>query len=71
MLNNRTAAQWAKAQQAMEKALQLQPEASESHAAAGSFYYYCPQDFDRALEWLGKARARAPNNAFVLMLQAP
>src|SRR5688572_2017219 len=66
--DNRTAAQWAKAQQAMEKALQLQPEASESHAAAGSFYYYCPQDFDRALEWLGKARARAPNNAFVLML---
>ena len=66
--NNRTADQWAKAQQAMEKALQLQPEASESHAAAGSFYYYCPQDFDRALEWLGKARARAPNNAFVLML---
>ena len=66
--NNRTADQWAKAQQAMEKVLQLQPEASESHAAAGSFYYYCPQDFERALEWLGKARARAPNNAFVLML---
>lgn len=49
-------------------ALKLAPDASESHVAAGSFYYYCPQEFDRALEWFTKARERAPNSASALML---
>ncbi len=66
--NNRTAGQLGRAQQAMEMAVKLQPDASESYAAAGSFYYYCPQDFDRALDALAKARERAPSNAFVIML---
>ncbi|MDQ3626925.1 MAG: hypothetical protein M3372_07325 [Verrucomicrobiota bacterium] len=66
--NNRTPEQLARARNAMEMAMKLQPDASESYAAAGSFYYYCPQNFDRALEMLAKARARAPNNAFVLMV---
>ena len=66
--SNRTPDQLARAQHAMEMALRLAPDASESHVAAGSFYYYCPQDFDRALEWLTKARERAPNNAAALML---
>lgn len=65
---DRTPEQMARARRAMEMAMKLQPEASESFAAAGSFYYYCPQDFPRALEALEKARARAPNNAFVIML---
>ncbi|CAN5673650.1 hypothetical protein BH20VER1_BH20VER1_06660 [soil metagenome] len=66
--NNRTPEQLAKARHAMEMAVKLQPDASESSAAAGSYYYYCQQDFDRALDALAKAHARAPNNAFVLML---
>ncbi|MBA3387407.1 MAG: hypothetical protein H0T95_12475, partial [Chthoniobacterales bacterium] len=49
-------------------AVKFQPDASESYAAAGSFYYYCPRDFERALDALEKARARSPNNAFVIML---
>nr|MBA3883562.1 hypothetical protein [Chthoniobacterales bacterium] len=43
---NRTPEQLARAQHAMEMAVKLQPDASESYAAAGSFYYYCPLDFD-------------------------
>ena len=66
--DNRTPEQLARAQHAMEMTLKLAPDASESHVAAGSFYYYCPQDFDRALEWFAKARARAPNSASALML---
>ena len=65
---NRTAEQLARARHAMEMALKLAPDASESHVAAGSFYYYCPQEFDRALEWFTKARERAPNSASALML---
>jgi TolB-like protein/Flp pilus assembly protein TadD len=66
--SNRTPDQLGRARHAMEMALKLQPEASESYAAAGSFYYYCPQDFERALANLAEARERAPNNAFVIML---
>lgn len=65
---HRTPEQLARARHAMEMAVKLQPDASESYAAAGSFYYYCYQDFDRALENLKLAHARAPNNSFVLML---
>ena len=65
---NRTPEQFGRAREAMEMALKLQPEASESFAAAASFYYYCPQDFPRALEYLTKARQLAPNNGFVIML---
>lgn len=65
---NRTPEQLARAQHAMEMAVKLQPDASESYAAAGSFYYYCLKDFERALDELAKARARSPSNAFVIML---
>ncbi len=65
---NRTPDQLGRARHAMEMALKLQPEASESYAAAGSFYYYCLQDFERALANLVEARERAPSNAFVIML---
>ncbi|MBA2269163.1 MAG: tetratricopeptide repeat protein [Chthoniobacterales bacterium] len=65
---NRTPEQLTRARHAMEMAVKLQPDASESYAAAGSFYYYCPKDFERALDALAKAHARSPNNAFVIML---
>ena len=65
---NRTPDQLERARHAMEMAVKLQPDASESYAAVGSFYYYCPQDFERALAALAEARERAPSNAFVIML---
>ena len=65
-----TPEQLSRARQAMETALRLAPDASESHAAASSFYYYCLQDFDRALEYAAEARRRGPNNAHVILLTA-
>ncbi|MBA2430518.1 MAG: tetratricopeptide repeat protein [Chthoniobacterales bacterium] len=65
-----TPEQLGRARDAMEMALRLAPDASESHAAATSFYYYCLQDFDRALEYAAEARRRAPNDAHVILLTA-
>jgi TolB-like protein/Tfp pilus assembly protein PilF len=63
---HKTTEQLAAAQTAMETAVRLQPESSESHAAAGSFYYYCLQDFDRALAEYKKARELSPSNAVAI-----
>jgi TolB-like protein/Flp pilus assembly protein TadD len=63
---HKTPEQLAAAQTAMETAVRLQPGSSESHAAAGSFYYYCLQDFDRALAEYGKARELSPSNAVAI-----
>ena len=63
---HKTAEQFAVAQSAMETAVRLQPESSESHAAAGSFYYYCLQDFDRALAEFKKAHELSPSNAVAI-----
>ena len=65
---HRTPQQLARARQAAETAVNLQPEASETHAGAGSFYYYCLQDFDRALSELSQARERAPGNSTAILL---
>ncbi|CAN5753913.1 hypothetical protein BH20VER1_BH20VER1_20360 [soil metagenome] len=65
---NRTPEQLERARYAMEMALKLQPDSSEAHTAAGSFHYYCRLDFDRALEHLAEAHARAPNHADVILL---
>ena len=65
-----TPEQLARARHAMETALRLAPDATESHAAATSFYYYCLQDFNRALEYAAEARRRGPNNAHVILLTA-
>ncbi len=54
----------------MEMANKLHPDASESHAAAGSFYYYCLRDFDRALAEFGKARELSPSSANAIVMTA-
>ncbi|CAN5573297.1 hypothetical protein BH18VER2_BH18VER2_11400 [soil metagenome] len=69
-VEHRTPAQLTLAQEAAETAMKLQPEASESHTAAGSFYYYCPQDFERALAELKQARELSPSSARAIMLTA-
>lgn len=50
-----------RARVAAETALRLGPELAEAHAAMGLFYYYCLQDFDRALQELEFAHERRPN----------
>ena len=62
-----TEPQLARARAAAEKALQLAPNSAEGHGAMGTFYYYCLQDFDRALTELTLARERAPNDANVVL----
>jgi TolB-like protein/Flp pilus assembly protein TadD len=47
-------------------ALRLAPESADAHAAMGMFYYYCLQDFDRALAELTVAHERAPNDGNIL-----
>jgi TolB-like protein/Tfp pilus assembly protein PilF len=56
-------AQKERARTAVETALRLAPDMVDTHGALGLFYYYCLQDFDRALSELQIAKERAPNNA--------
>ncbi len=58
-----TDAQLMRARTAAETALRLAPEMADAHGAMGMFYYYCLQDYDRALTELNIARERAPNDA--------
>ena len=44
----------------------MQPELSDAHSALGLFYYFCLQDFDRALLELDEARKRSPNDGNVI-----
>ena len=57
-----TQAQLERARRAAEMPLRLQPELGEAHTALGNFYYYCLQDFERALVELDEARKRSPND---------
>jgi TolB-like protein len=54
-------------QTAAENALRLAPDMADAHVAMGIFYYYCLQDFDRALTELETAHGRAPNDANILL----
>jgi TolB-like protein/Flp pilus assembly protein TadD len=56
-------AQLTRARTAAETALRLAPDMAGPHAAMGMFYYYCLQDYDRALTELKIAHDRAPNDA--------
>ena len=59
--------QLARARHAAETAVKLQPDLGESRTAMGSFKYYCLQDFDGALHEFEEARARLPNDGYVLL----
>jgi TolB-like protein/Tfp pilus assembly protein PilF len=60
-------AQLNRVQTAAENALRLAPDMADAHIAMGIFYYYCLQDFDRALTELEIAHGRAPNDANILL----
>src|SRR5205823_247934 len=62
-----TEAELTRARTAAETAMRLAPDLPDAHVAVGLFYYYCLQDFDRALTELEFARARAPNDAGFLL----
>ena len=49
-----------RARVAAETAVRLQPELGEARMGLASFYYYCLQDFDRALAELDEAQKRSP-----------
>ena len=61
-----TAARLDRARRAAETAVRLQPELGEAHSALGLFYYFCLQDFERALLELDEARKRSPNDGNVI-----
>ena len=60
-------AQLKRIQTAAENALRLAPDMADAHVAMGIFYYYCLQDFDRALTELEIAHSKVPNDANILL----
>jgi TolB-like protein/cytochrome c-type biogenesis protein CcmH/NrfG len=63
-----TPEQLERAEKAMETAVRLQPDSSETHHGVGSFYYYCKQDYERALAELELARQGAPNDPDIIQM---
>ncbi|MHC4582878.1 MAG: protein kinase domain-containing protein [Planctomycetota bacterium] len=51
------------AEQAVNRALQLNPNLPEAHLALGHYYYHGHLDYDRALEQFAIARKSQPNNS--------
>ncbi|HEY2801577.1 MAG TPA: tetratricopeptide repeat protein [Chthoniobacterales bacterium] len=62
----RTEAQKTLAREAAEKALRLDPDHGNGHAAMGMYLYYCLQEYDQALAELEKAREQAPGDPMVI-----
>jgi len=54
------------AKDAVEKALELNPDLPEAHRARGYYYYWCHLDYDRALEQFAIARKSLPNDIMLL-----
>ena len=60
-----TPARLAQADNALQAALRLQPDAGETHLAAADYYYHAFRDYDRARRELDLARRTLPNSADV------
>jgi len=67
---DRTEERKSRAEAAVNRMLQLQPELPESHLALGAYYYFCLKDYDRALEELSIAEQGLPNNVEILNIIA-
>jgi TolB-like protein/Flp pilus assembly protein TadD len=63
---DRTQKRQEEAKQAVDRALQLQPDLGEAFLALGYYYYWCRHDFDAASKTFEQARARLPNNPEIL-----
>ncbi|MGB8658597.1 MAG: protein kinase [Candidatus Zixiibacteriota bacterium] len=55
-----------KAKEAVDRALELNPDLPEAHRALGIYYYYGSRDYERALEQFAIAQKGQPNNSDVL-----
>lgn len=56
----------AMAKQAVDKALQYNPDLPQVHLALGHYYYHCHLDYDNALQQFEIVRKNMPNNAELL-----
>ena len=54
------------ARRAADRALELAPDAHETHLALGVYHYWCHKDYERALQSLSVARAVVPWNTDIL-----
>jgi serine/threonine-protein kinase len=54
------------AKDAVDRALQLEPDLPEAHLASGGYYYHCQWDWDLALEEFATARKSLPNDGELL-----
>jgi tetratricopeptide (TPR) repeat protein len=52
-----------KAKEAVDRALELNPELPEAHLALGYYYYWGNRDYDQALEQFAIAQKGQPNNS--------
>ncbi len=55
-----------KAKNAVDIALQLEPDLPETHLALGHYYYHCKSDWDQALHEFAIARKSLPNDSDLL-----
>ena len=60
----------AKAKEAMERALSLQPDLGEAYFAQGMYSYKVPADYNGALQAFEKARERSVNRAMAVEFSA-
>jgi serine/threonine-protein kinase len=67
---DRTAERLARAREAVEAALRIDPDLPQAHSALAAYYYYGSRDYDRAVEHLRIAQAAAPNNGQIITLLA-
>jgi serine/threonine-protein kinase len=54
------------ARQAVDKALELDPDLPEVRLALAFYYYRCDRDFERALDEFSRVLAISPNNTYAL-----
>jgi serine/threonine-protein kinase len=67
---DRTAARVALAEEAVRKALSLNPDSGEPHLAAAWVAYQCYRDYERALAEIAIAKQKLPNDPGVFQLPA-
>jgi serine/threonine-protein kinase len=56
-----------RAGQAAQRALEIDPNLPEAHAALGRYYDFCQSDYERALEHYIRAEELSPNNPLILV----
>ena len=55
----------ARARAAVDRMVELEPELPDTHAALGTFYYWCLKDYHRALQELSLAEKDLPNDPYI------